>query len=446
MVASVALPVAGLVGCSGREEIRGGEPAPAVASPANDVRSDPRITSSTPRHRRPHLPREEPSIRVRVATRSGDSIELGAVGQRLWMTVPGSAVEGRLVTGPVRCRPSRGGWSIRSNRNGRTLAFTTPKTDRICFVARDSTDPRIAYRSIGLPGLVSLVAKSDESISVMCHLEMEDYLPGVLAGELYQSWLPETHEAVAIAARSFAVCERHYWLDRRDFDVVAGERSQMWVGATTSSRALEAVARTRGEVLAFDNAVVPGYYSAACGGRSARAVDAISPNPVNAIPPLGVDGTSLERCGCKTFGSHGSWQAVLPGAAVVKAIKTWGERRGNGTLSRIRWPLTIEVVERLRSGRPTQFVIRSRTLETPVSLAAPELQRLLNSTGSGRPVRSADFEVVPRRSELVVRGSGFGHGVGLCQYGAEAMARAGDSTREILQRYYPGATVERAWV
>ena len=174
ILASVALPFVGLVGCSGREEIRGGEPASSTGSQASGMRAEPRITSSAPRHRRPHLPREEPRVRVRVATRSDDSIELGAVGQRLWMTVPGSAVDGRLVTGPVRCRPTGGGWSIRSNRNGRTLAFTTPKTDRISFVARDSGDPRIAYRSIGLPGVVNLVERSDGSMAVICHLEMED--------------------------------------------------------------------------------------------------------------------------------------------------------------------------------------------------------------------------------------------------------------------------------
>lgn len=441
MVVSCVAPVLGGLGCSGREEIR----VPAKRPQAEGRAEVRKVTSSESRHRRPLPPREEPRIRVRVARRTDESVEIGATGQRLWMTVPDSKAKGRLLTGPVRCRPVADGWSIRSNRNGRTLAFTVPKSDRIRIVARDPADPRVAYRSIGLPGLVTLVAGPEGTIDVICHLDMETYLPGVLAGELYQSWLPATHEAVAIAARSFAVCERHYWLGRRDFDVVAGERSQMWIGSTSSKRPMDAVARTRGRLLVFEGSVVPGYYSAACGGRPARAVDGISPNPVNSIRPLEGDAERVERCGCRTFGSHGSWNVTLDGSAVRDAVRTWGRRRGMGAISGIGWPFDLSVVERLDSGRPVRFALRPGPRSTPVMLTSSELQRILNSTGAGRPVRSSDFEIERRGKAMMVRGAGFGHGVGLCQYGAEAMARAGNGPRDILARYYPGADVERVW-
>ena len=444
MVASCLWPLVSAAGCSGREEVRGPRVSSSTASSKAGSATN-RITSSESRHRRPHLPREEPQIRVRVANRSEQTIELGGVGQRLWLTIPDADAEGRLVVGPVRCRFRNGRWSIRSNRNGRTLAFTTPPTDRIRVVTAGTADTRVAYRSIALPGVVNLIARTNGGIDVICHLDMEDYLPGVLAGELYESWLPQTHAAVAVAARSFAVCERHYWLSRRDFDVVAGEKSQMWVGATDSSRPLDAVRRTRGEVLVFENAVVPGYYSAACGGRPARATDAISPNPVNAITPLEGDAVPLERCGCRTFGSHGSWRTTLRGEAVAEALRAWGRRRGVGSIARATWPLDIDVVDRRVSGRPTRFEIRPASGSKATEIGASDLQRSLNAVGSGRPVRSSDFEVTRRGRDLVVVGAGFGHGVGLCQYGAESMARDGASHRAILRRYYPEAEVRSAW-
>ena len=80
-----------------------------------------------------------------------------------------------------------------------------------------------------------------------------------------------------------------------------------------------------------------------------------------------------------------------------------------------------------------------------LQLTAVQLQRALNGTGKGRPVRSADFEITVRPDGIQVDGSGFGHGVGLCQYGTEALARAGASPHEILARYYPGVEVRRVW-
>ena len=78
-------------------------------------------------------------------------------------------------------------------------------------------------------------------------------------------------------------------------------------------------------------------------------------------------------------------------------------------------------------------------------MTAVELQRLLNGTRKGRPVRSADFEVTVRPDGIQIDGSGFGHGVGLCQYGSEFMARSGASSEAILRRYYPGSELRRAW-
>lgn len=444
VVASCAWPLIGSLGCSGRDDVRAERPSTS-SNRRPDARRAARATTDAGRHQRPRPPWDQPQIRVRVASESDPTVELGSVGQRLWLTVPDTGAGGRLVVGPVQCRAKDGRWSIRSNRNGRTLAFETPVSDRIRLVTMDSADPRVAYRSIGLPGVVNLVAQSDGKVDVICHLDMETYLPGVLAGELYESWLPATHEAVAIAARSFAVCERQFWLAKRDFDVVAGEKSQMWVGATTSSRPHEAVRRTRGKLLIFEGAVVPGYYSAACGGRPARAVEAISPNPVNAIRPLEGEPVTTERCGCRTFGSHGSWTVALPGPIVANAVRAWAGRRALSSLSGLAWPLDLQVTERRSSGRPTTFRIRGRSPGDTAEISAAELQRVLNATQKGRPVRSSDFEVVRRRGELLVSGAGFGHGVGLCQYGSEAMARDGASSVAILQRYYPGAAIRTSW-
>lgn len=89
--------------------------------------------------------------------------------------------------------------------------------------------------------------------------------------------------------------------------------------------------------------------------------------------------------------------------------------------------------------------ITSGSTRATAEIPAVELQRILNLTGPGRPIRSADIELEVTSTALRVDGAGFGHGVGLCQYGAESMARSGATKAAILARYYPQAVVLRSW-
>ena len=89
--------------------------------------------------------------------------------------------------------------------------------------------------------------------------------------------------------------------------------------------------------------------------------------------------------------------------------------------------------------------IEAKVGSKPLELRAVELQRGLNGTTKGRPVRSADFQITVRPEGIQLDGAGFGHGVGLCQYGTEALARRNTSVREILARYYPGVEIRQVW-
>jgi stage II sporulation protein D len=107
--------------------------------------------------------------------------------------------------------------------------------------------------------------------------------------------------------------------------------------------------------------------------------------------------------------------------------------------------MRFDVISVQASGRPERIRMTSPSTQAAVELSAVEVQRILNLTGRGRPLRSADVTLEVTSAELRVTGAGFGHGVGLCQYGAESMARAGANRTAILTRYYPSATIQRAW-
>lgn len=429
----------GILGCQGQGQE--GIQEPPAERTVKPVGADSRAGDRG----RPLPPDSEPRIRVRAVRIADDLVEFGPVGKRIWVTAPGRTYR-TMHLGPVRFQRIESGWRVSSSSAGRTTSRVVPGSEPLTLAMSDPGVAGPELKGRMLSGTVNLVGVGDRKrghIDVVCHLSMESYLPGVLAGELFDSWRPATHEALAVAARSFALCERYHWLSRRSYDVVADERSQVWNGGKAPRRPSEAVARTRGMVLIHRGRVVPGYYSASCGGRQAAAIDVISSNPVNGISPLSVPVPDLRGpCPCRSFGPHGSWRTSFDISSLNEALAS----RMQSSSKVPPWPLKFEIIEESRSGRPSHYRISSsRPGSKTLELGAVELQRGLNSTAKGRPVRSADFEVTVRPDGIQVDGAGFGHGAGLCQYGTEAMARADTPARQILARYYPGVEIKRIW-
>jgi stage II sporulation protein D len=135
--------------------------------------------------------------------------------------------------------------------------------------------------------------------------------------------------------------------------------------------------------------------------------------------------------------------------ALTLRIAAWGRSHGHpvGKLKAIRY---LTVAHRNPFGRPTVFVIEADA-GPRYRLPAESFRVACNFTAEGLPdrgprLKSAFFEVVRRGEQIEFSDAhGFGHGVGLCQFGAQAMAEHGHDVMAILETYYPGALVERAY-
>lgn len=437
--------VLGPIACSGvREDAR-------VPPPSSDGG---RTRKNAARDSRPLPPSIEPTIRVRVAkvrSKGGsppEQIVLGRPGQRLWVTTPELDLPGRAFQGPLQVRAGNGGWFL--GTEGRRRQGTEQINTATPLAIAAIGEKPIEVNGKPIQGLIRVVRRTDlkpGECDVVCHLPMETYLPGVLHSELFGSWPQATFEAQAVAARSFACCERSFWIGRRHYDVVSGPSSQAWSGGDASDRARNAVKKTYGVVLVWDGKVVPAYYSSACGGLPATASDVISSHPSNRIGPLTVDGGGAARPrGCCEQSPHSSWSCEVSSREIQKALVAYGRREGERGLERLGPIRGIEVASRNPAGRP----VRHRILSTPsVEIDSEDLRSALNGLKAmdGKSVRmkSACLEFSPTTSGYTIRGQGFGHGVGLCQYGAKAMGVAGASPRDILVRYYPGADLVQAW-
>jgi stage II sporulation protein D len=185
--------------------------------------------------------------------------------------------------------------------------------------------------------------------------------------------------------------------------------------------ALEAARATAGEVLTWGAAPIAAYFSASCGGvsESAEAAFNLAPGATPYIKGGDEDGDARE------------WTVRVPlaeiGAALRHAKRMEAELRG------------LSVQSRTASGRALGLTVD--TTSGPRPLLAVELRQVLGY----RRLPSLLFDVEIDGSTAIFRGKGSGHGVGLCQWGARARAQQGESYREILAHYYPGAEIRRMY-
>ncbi|MCF6253256.1 MAG: SpoIID/LytB domain-containing protein [Thiomicrorhabdus sp.] len=277
---------------------------------------------------------------------------------------------------------------------------------------------------------------------------MESYLPGVLEKELYSSWEPGTFVAQAVAARSYAITEhyKHSKLAKRFFDLESTTASQAYVGLNASSRAREAVAQTRGLVLSYKGRIVPGYYSSCCGGSSQDAAIAFPHGPD--IAPL----RGLRRAGWCHQSKRYRWGPLSREIdALGRRMVAWAVKNKH-PLAQLKRIVQIQVTKFNRSGRPALFIVLDTTGKR-YSLTAESFRFACNANAPGLGKLKSHAKLYSSHVQVQVVGDkvqftdgrGFGHGVGMCQFGAEAMAQNGIDPAQILSYYYPQSILRRAY-
>jgi len=403
----------------------------------------------------------EPTVRVRVATEI-ESIEIGGP-MHVIVSLVGRNGGVQLVRTPVKITRSARSW-LMAGGAGRThaLAFVGVEERRAPLSIRPLGPDLLRIDGKSLPGELRLLPDivgsvnplgpvSDTKFHAVEHIGLETYLPGVIAKELISGWHIEAFKAQAIAARSYALHERRRSrdLDQR-WDLEATEIDQVYAGATSNPRALEAVKATRGMVLTWNGGILRAYYSSTAGGRSASARDVWPTGPgfeFNLDAPI-------QGYGSDDYGVDSPlyrWTVERDVSSLTKRLRAFGKDRSFAIRSIDR--LTrIQPVGFNDHGRPNRYRVYG-TKGVWYELSAEQLRMACNWTGSsGRPavdrktrVNSGDVEVEVKGGTVFIRGRGFGHGVGMCQYGAQKQAALGRSAAEILMHYYPGAELERAY-
>jgi len=384
----------------------------------------------------------EPDLRVRIARRA--SVAAFTADHAVYVG-PGPGVRTdarpRLLAPPLSIRHSAKGFDI-TDGNRRTLRWALPS-----LMLRPARDATLGFGEGRYPGVLVLVpGTAADTLDVVNHVPLETYLPGVLERELYGSWHPTTFRAQAIAARSYALWERTL-APHRSYDLESTQASQVYGGAATNPKAIDAVRGTRGVVLTYNQRVVPAFFSAAHGPRGQSAAVAF-PNRVEDIPPIRgvVTGGWDQACPKYRWGPFSRDLNTLS-----RRIAAWG-KANNHPVAALRTIVSITIPQTSATGRPAVFQITDsagRRYDLP-----PESFRFAcNYQAAGLPevskattLYSSDVQATIRGTSVVFsNGQGFGHGVGLSQWGAQAMALAGHDHPAILLFYYPQSRLERAY-
>lgn len=382
------------------------------------------------------LPAREPMLRVGVRV-GVPSIEIASKsGLQLF-----DAQTGRPI-GPVGP-----GEILRVGRDGPGLSLSDDRLDveGIVHAVRVETsgENTVAVDGVRYRGRLELLAVEEAEITVVNLLPLEDYLLGVVPLEIGPRAREDLAavEAQAIAARTYAVSHLDGHLEM-GFDLFGSVEDQVYGGIDAERQeSTDAVRATAGQILTHDGLPIRAYYHSTCGGRTA-AIDEVldrSAAPylrsVSDRAPDGSDWCSISP----RYRWSSSWSSEeLNGPVRDELARMFGEQPGAlGPIEGFR------VEDRTESGR-----VRSMAFYGPgVELVIERLDiRFALRDREGRILGSTDFDIVSgNEDEYELHGRGFGHGAGMCQWGAIARARAGQTSEEILGTYYPGTRLSRVY-
>ena len=279
----------------------------------------------------------------------------------------------------------------------------------------------IAVNGKSYRGWIELRQKKNGLLLVINELDIEDYLLGVIAEEIPHDWEFEALKAQAVASRTYALYQKRT-AGNRAYHILATVNGQVYSGRSgEQARAARAVRETKGTIITYGGKVIPAFYHSSCGGHTENAMELWD---IDAPYLRGVD------CDCQEISKYGPWEKRLSIAKVTTALQKQGYR-----LNGIR---KLEINGITAAGRVKQVSI---THSAGIESVPAETLRTAIGTAL---IPSVFFEIAVIGNEVVIYGRGLGHGVGLCQWGAQEMAQRGKDYKAILSHYYPGTSLMKS--
>ncbi|GAB4535351.1 MAG: SpoIID/LytB domain-containing protein [Thermodesulfovibrionia bacterium] len=277
------------------------------------------------------------------------------------------------------------------------------------------------------------VIGDSNGLYVIKELPLEDYVEGVVSAEGGKDWELEALKAQAVIARTYAILyiENN---PKKGFHLTSTIMNQAYKEGDNSPLIKRAVKETEGEVLVYNDRPINALYHSVCVGKTEIPEEVWGndyptvtspPGTVTSPPGTVTSPPYLKSVDCNTKDTpYDNWQRRFSIPNLERAIGIDGIK-------------DIEVVDYTLTGRVR--TLRFKTEGSLIEIKATELRRMLGY----KELPSTDFSVRIEGDSVIFDGRGWGHGVGLSQWGAQEMAKNGKDYREILEHFYPGAVIKK---
>lgn len=302
--------------------------------------------------------------------------------------------------------------TVTLTNSGILIGSTEFKTETIEIAAEN--DGEIEINNVNYWGTIEIIPQVNGTFLVIEETDVERFLSGVLGSEMPLSWEKNTLFAQVVAARTFAVYQKKkhnsgiYHINRLDL-AYEGRLSE-------DKKARELVNKSKGIIMVYNWQIFPGYFHSTCGGHTEDVYHVFRER---SIPPLA--GVS---CGYCESSKYFRWQTDVKKEDIEKKLNGLNKKTGSF--------VSIKPVDLGTGDHASTIEILSSTKTERIDANA---FRLL--IGSNK-LYSTAFTVQNNGKDLQLYGKGWGHGVGLCQYGSQKMSLLGFKWYEILKHYYPG--------
>lgn len=251
---------------------------------------------------------------------------------------------------------------------------------------------------------------NDKKLDVINNIDMDNYLRGVLPKEMSPSFPLESLKAQALCSRSFAINNYNKFI-KKGYNLDDTTNSQVYRGVDVEDKRTDkAIEETKGEIVMYNGKVAETIFGASSGGFTASAKDVWGSD----IPYL----VSVED----NFSTY-NWEYKL----TPQNFSKLGVKNIDN----------IIVTSKDNSNRVKEVKVLSSDGEK--TLTGNKFRSLVGNTS----VKSTLFDIEKNGENILVKGKGYGHGVGMSQYGAVEMAKQGKVYRDIIGFYFPGTVIEK---
>ena len=259
-----------------------------------------------------------------------------------------------------------------------------------------------------------ILKKKAEKIYLINQIPLEEYLAGVLESEISWSWPIESIKAQAVAARSYAIS--HIRKNKKQpWDLVSDERHQVFRGSYSNHPKLaQAVKKTKNMVIQSRGKIVQTFFTASCGGITEKAHN---------VWPVSEDLSYFQHVRCHYCTTHPKYQWSYR-ISKEKLAKNLSKEYPIKDIKNVK-------VHKKNSGKRIEE-IKINQSSGSINIPAAKFRLLVNP----QKLQSTIFTITGEKNAILFSGRGYGHGVGLCQWGAKTMAENSYDFRSILQFYY----------